>query len=97
MLEWLNGLVNEGQAVTKNVVVLVAMFTIGMTWFRTRALVPVIGACILAGIALFAINNSDWFEDKIGEETDRRAPLMSSLGEEELTPPPLLAAAGWEG
>lgn len=94
-MEWLNGLVDEGQAVTKNVVVLVAMFTIGMTWFRTRALVPVVGACILAGIALFAINNSDWFEQKIGEETDRRAPLVSSLGEE-AAPPPLLADAVWQ-
>lgn len=71
MLQWLNSLIGDIQVLVSNAVVLVAMWTVATVWYRTRALVPVLGACLLAGIALFAVHNTDWFQDKVAETVER--------------------------
>jgi hypothetical protein len=53
--------------------VVAAVLFIGHVWWKTMALIPTIGAMLLAGLVLWGTANIQWFQDQIGKE-------MHSLG-----------------
>jgi hypothetical protein len=55
-------------------VVLFAVLTVAMIYARTKAVIPVAVAALLAGAVIWAVNNIEWFERKVGEETIALAP-----------------------
>jgi hypothetical protein len=50
-----------------------AVLFIGHVWWKTKALIPTVGAMLLAGMVLWGTANIQWFQDQIGKE-------MHSLG-----------------
>jgi hypothetical protein len=58
MFDWLEGLVADATDLAQNFAVLVAIASIIMVWYKTKALVPVLAAVLLAGIALWAVSDT---------------------------------------
>ena len=56
MLDWLTGITNDGIALARIVVILVAIVSVIITYYKTQALVPVLGAALVAGIAIWAVS-----------------------------------------
>lgn len=56
MLDWLNGIIVEGQSLLRLAVILVAIYAVIATYARTRALVPVLSAVLVAGVAIWAVS-----------------------------------------
>jgi hypothetical protein len=53
--------------------VVAAVLFIAHVWWKSKALIPTVGAMILAGMVLWGTANVQWFQDQIGKE-------MHSLG-----------------
>ena len=53
--------------------VVAAVLFIAHVWWKTKALIPTLGAMLLAGMVLWGTANIQWFQDEIGKE-------MRSLG-----------------
>ena len=56
MLDWISTLTTEAIGLARLVIVLVAIISVIMTYYKTQALVPVIGAALVAGIAIWAVS-----------------------------------------
>ena len=71
MLDWLTGLTNEGIALARIVIILVAIVSVIITYYKTQALVPVLGAALVAGIAIWAVSPAGitQLENWIGQDT----------------------------
>ena len=80
MLEWLTTITNEGIALARVVVVLIAIVSIATVWYRTKALIPVLGAILVAGIALWAVSPAGiaTIEDWIGQDAQAHGPSIPS-------------------
>lgn len=68
MTEWLIHEINQAQAVVQAGVVLLGVVVVVATYARTKAMVPTLGALLFAGVVIWAVNNTGWFEEKIGQE-----------------------------
>lgn len=74
MLDWLTDLTRDGIALARLVIVLIAIVSIASVWFRTKALVPVLGAVLLAGVAIWATSGpgiaqvEEWIRDETIDE-----------------------------
>ncbi|MDH3369073.1 MAG: hypothetical protein OEO17_14630 [Gemmatimonadota bacterium] len=81
MLDWLTGLTNEGITLMRLIVVLIAIVSIATVWYKTQALVPVLGAILVSGIAIWAVSPAGitQLEQWIGSDTAAAfvVPLMS--------------------
>ena len=71
MIEWMNDLVAEGIALGRIVIVLVAIMSVIITFYRTQALVPVLSAVFVAGVAIWAVSPAGLaqLETWVGEDT----------------------------
>jgi hypothetical protein len=75
MIEAFTSLANEAITLARLVGTLVAIVSVLAVWWMTRALIPVIGACLVAGIALFAISPAGmatlegWIASDVGDTT----------------------------
>ena len=74
MTEWLTQEITQVQAVVQAGVVLLGICVVIATYARTKAIVPTLGALLFAGVVIWSVNNTAWFEDKIGEEFEGAAP-----------------------
>lgn len=77
MTEWLQSEITQIQAVVQAGVVLLAIGVVIATYARTRAIVPTLGAIVFAGVVIWAVNNTAWFEEKVGEEFERSLPALA--------------------
>jgi hypothetical protein len=68
MTEWLNHEITQVQAVVQAGVVLLGIVVVIATYARSKAIVPTLGALLFAGVVIWAVNNTSWFEEKIGQE-----------------------------
>ena len=68
MTEWLIHEINQAQAVVQAGVVLLGVVVVVATYARSKAIVPTLGALLFAGVVIWAVNNTGWFEEKIGQE-----------------------------
>ncbi len=69
MFEWAHGIIDQTLTLIRAGVVLFAILTVSTIYARTKAVVPVAVAALLAGAVIWAVNNIDWFERKVGDET----------------------------
>jgi hypothetical protein len=79
----------EVTALVRGASVLGAILMVAVAYFKLRSIVAVIVAAITAGLFLFTINNTDWWLDRVEEESDtlRRT---GQTGE-------VVEVAGWSG
>lgn len=78
----INGRVLEWQNMVKGAFNLGAIVVVGVTYFKTKALVATVGAMLLAGLVLWGVNSTDWFQTKTGEEIQRASVLVVPGGEQ---------------
>ena len=82
MTEWLLHEINQAQIVVQAGVVLLGIVVVVATYARSKAIVPTLGALLFAGVVIWAVNNTGWFEEKIGEEFNSLGnPSHSALSE----------------
>jgi hypothetical protein len=69
VIEWLNGKIVEVTDLVRGASVLGAIIMVAAAYYRMRSIVALIVAALTAGVFLFAVNNIDWFQDRVTEET----------------------------
>lgn len=80
MTQWLTQEIMRLQQVVEAGVVLLGISVVIATYARTKAIVPTVGALVFAFIVIWAVHNTVWFEDKIGQEFNGLAPIVISTG-----------------
>lgn len=70
MLDWLSGKIDEVTVLFRSASVLGAIVMVAIAYYKTRTLVALIVAAITAGVFLWAINNPEWWQDRVEEETE---------------------------
>ena len=73
MLDWLTAMTTEATALMRGVVVLIAIATIAIVWYQTKALVPVLSSVLVAAVALWAVSPAGitQIEQWIGNDSTR--------------------------
>jgi hypothetical protein len=79
----------EVTALVRGASVLGAILMVAVAYFKLRSIVAVIVAAITAGVFLFTINNTDWWLDRVEEESD----TLGRTGQAGQT----VEVAGWSG
>lgn len=69
MFEWAQSMIMDATTLVQSGVVLLAIITVVMVYGRTKQLIATGVAALLAGGVIWAVNNIDWFERKVGDET----------------------------
>lgn len=69
MFEWAQSMIMDVTTLVQSGVVLLAIITVVMVYGRTKQLIATGVAALLAGGVIWAVNNIDWFERKVGDET----------------------------
>jgi hypothetical protein len=70
MIDFLNGKVLEVTALVRGASVLGAIVIVAATYYKARSLVALLVAALTAGVFLWTINNTEWWTDRVEEETD---------------------------
>jgi hypothetical protein len=70
VIDWTSGKILEVTALVRGASVLGAILMVGVAYFKLRSIVAVIVAAITAGVFLFTINNTDWWLDRVEEESE---------------------------
>ncbi|HEV7762570.1 MAG TPA: hypothetical protein VGO78_26355 [Acidimicrobiales bacterium] len=70
MIDFLNGKVLEVTALVRGASVLGAIVMVAFAYYKVRSLVAVLVAALTAGVFLWTINNTEWWTDRVQEETD---------------------------
>jgi uncharacterized membrane protein YdjX (TVP38/TMEM64 family) len=85
MVSWMTMKLAEIRQLIQAGLVVAAVLFVGHVWWKTKALIPTLGALLLAGGVLWGTANIQWFQDKIGQEmhslTPRTAPAAASSAE----------------
>lgn len=84
MIDWVSGKVDEVTSLFQAVSVLGAIIMVAIAYYKTRTLVALIVAAITAGVFLWTINNAEWWQDRVEEETEV-APVIGDLPENSFT------------
>lgn len=88
-MQFLQQKLTQVQSLIQAAAVVMAIVAILGAWFRTKALVPTVTAAVLSGFVLWGINNTSWFQTKVGQETGLGAgPAVVTAG------PPVVSPAG---
>jgi hypothetical protein len=58
--------------------VVAAVLFVAHIWWKTKALIPTLGAMLLAGAVLWGTANIQWFQDQIGQEIHSLPPAVTS-------------------
>jgi hypothetical protein len=70
VIDWLNSKILELTALVRFGSVLGAILMVAIAYYKVRSIVAVLVAAITAGVFLFTINNTQWWTDRVTEETD---------------------------
>jgi hypothetical protein len=70
VIDWLNSKIMELTALVRFGSVLGAILMVAIAYYKVRSVVAVLVAAITAGVFLFTINNTQWWTDRVTEETD---------------------------
>lgn len=71
-MDWLNEKLLEVEQLGINSVRAIFVVILAITYWRTKALVPVIVAAIVGGFVLFAVVNPGWFQQRVADESAPR-------------------------
>ncbi|HEX9766470.1 MAG TPA: hypothetical protein VGA36_06880 [Nitriliruptorales bacterium] len=99
MLDFMETLTADAIGLARTVVVLIAIVSVSSVWWRTRALVPVLGSILVAGIALWAVSPGglSWVQERVGDDSSRvtsSAPALPQAEETVAEPEQVVAALG---
>lgn len=83
MIEWLSGKIVEVTDLVKGASVLGAIIMVAVAYYKARSLVALIVAALTAGVFLWTINNTQWWQDRVEEETQSRDMWNSVVALEE--------------
>jgi multisubunit Na+/H+ antiporter MnhG subunit len=75
MLDWVELKVDEVTTLFQGASVLGAIIMVAVAYYKTRTIVAVIVAAITAGVFLWTINNADWWQERVEEESDVAPPF----------------------
>lgn len=87
MLDWLSGKILEVTALVRGASVLGAIIMVAFAYYKARSLVAVLVAGLTAGVFLWTINNTDWWQTKVEEESDSLGRLGATVEMVELDQP----------
>lgn len=87
MIDWLSGKIVEVTALVRGASVLGAIIMVAFAYYRARSLVAVLVAGLTAGVFLWTINNTDWWRDRVEEESDTLGPTQVTVEVVDLTLP----------
>lgn len=73
MIDWISGKILEVTALVRGASVLGAILMVAFAYYKARSLVAVLVAGLTAGVFLWTIHNTDWWVDRVEEESDARA------------------------
>jgi hypothetical protein len=79
VIDWANDKIVELIAVLRAAAVLLAVAMVAYAYLKTRSFVTLVVAALTAGFFLFTINNTDWWQQKVDEESQRLAPVATAL------------------
>lgn len=79
MIAWMTEKLAEIRQLISAGLIVAAMLFVGHTWWKTKALVPTVGALLLAGAVLWGTSNIQWFQDEIGKEMHSLGPAVSAF------------------
>ena len=79
MIETAEDLVGKLTTLAIGTAVLIAIGMILWSWLVKRTVSAVIGVIILAAVVLFAINATDWLQDKVAEDVGAVAPPIQRI------------------
>jgi hypothetical protein len=83
MLEWVATKTEEVTSLFQAVSVLGAIIMVAVAYYKTRTIVALIVAAITAGVFLWTVNNAEWWQERVEEETEV-APLVGEPVADEL-------------
>lgn len=75
MLDFLSEKILEVTALVRGASVLGAIIMVAFAYYKARSLVAVLVAGLTAGVFLWTIHNTDWWVDRVEEESDTLAPI----------------------
>lgn len=69
MIDWITQELHKVQDLIELGFLVAAAVIIAMTAWQSRSIIRTLTAALLCGVALWAINNVDWFQQRVNEET----------------------------
>lgn len=84
MLDFAGEFFTEVSVLIQQGAYLLAAIAVLTVWWATRALVPVLVACVVAGIALFAVtpDGLSWLKDRIKDDTAELGVAPTGVGDD---------------
>ena len=86
MIDFLNGKVLEVTALVRGASVLGAIVMVAFAYYKVRSLVAVLVAALTAGVFLWTINNTGWWQDRVQDETDTLGRNTLVVSDVDVTP-----------
>lgn len=68
MISWMELKLGEIQQLIEAGLAVAAVLFVAHIWWKTKALIPTLGAFLLAGGVLWGTANIQWFQNEIGQE-----------------------------
>ena len=87
MIDFLNRKIVEVTALVRGASVLGAILMVAFAYYRARTLVAVLVAALTAGVFLWSISNTSWWQARVQEETDTLGTHGEKVQVVELTEP----------
>lgn len=79
VIDWLDAKIVDITGLVQSGIVLAAIVSVAIVYFRTKQLVATATAALLAGVVIWATNNIGWFEQKVGEEAAAAGSVVVTL------------------
>jgi len=87
VIDFLNRKIVEVTALVRGASVLGAILMVAFAYYRARTLVAVLVAALTAGVFLWSISNTSWWQARVQEETDTLGTHGEKVQVVELTAP----------
>ena len=94
MIELLEDLVDRSVGFMEGAIVLVAIVMAVVVWVTSRAILPALGALVFGAFMIWAVQNIDFIQERIGEELDRNGETTDSAPADATPSAPPGSAAG---
>lgn len=78
MISWMELKLAEVQQLIEAGLAVAAILFVAHVWWKTKALIPTLGAFLLAGGVLWGAANIQWFQNEIGQEMHSLGPAATA-------------------
>jgi uncharacterized membrane protein YdjX (TVP38/TMEM64 family) len=79
LISWMELKLAQIQQLIQAGLVVAAILFVAHIWWKTKALIPTVGAFLLAGAVLWGTANIQWFQNEVGQEMHSQAPARAPL------------------